>query len=211
MTELIHRSTFERSLKAIELRKAGKETTRPEAYFVWDRDALLCKLQALIDAKDQPSKQKGGPYQGYVLVIHTAECFLDRGTVNCFLEGASFRATFITDVFLGLPYLPSAEREGGCYPVFAYLSTTHDAFVRRVEGRRLRRARRWQGRGAHLLPRCSRAAGPPLDVGERPQRRHTTSGARLLADARGGDGGVREESAARLSMIEGRAGEEEQR
>jgi hypothetical protein len=52
VTELVHHPTLERSLKAIKLRKAGKE-----AYFDWDRDALL----SLIDAKDQPSKQRGRP------------------------------------------------------------------------------------------------------------------------------------------------------
>jgi hypothetical protein len=102
----------------MELRKAGKEPTRGEAYFVWDGDALLSALQSLIDAKDQPSKQKGGPYRRYVLVIHTDECFLDRDTVSRFLEGARFHATFITDVILGLSYHPSVKPEGGCYPVF---------------------------------------------------------------------------------------------
>ena len=41
------------------------------------------------------------------------------------------------------------------------------------------------------------AVGPqdrPLDVGEQSQRRHTPRRARLRADARGRDGGVREES-----------------
>jgi hypothetical protein len=119
VTELVDPPTLKRSLKAIKLRKAGKKPTRPEAYFNWDRDALRSALQARIDAKDQPSsKQKGGPYERYVLVIHTDEFFLDRDTVSRFLEGASFRATFITDVFLGLSYHPSVEPKGGCYPVF---------------------------------------------------------------------------------------------
>jgi hypothetical protein len=121
LTELVHEPTLKRSLKAIKVRKAGKKPTRPEAYFVWDREALLSKLQDLIDAKDQLSKQKGGPYQRYVLVIYTDETLLDRDTVSSFLEGAQFRATFITDVFLGLSYHPSAEPEGGCYPVFRLL------------------------------------------------------------------------------------------
>jgi hypothetical protein len=116
VTELVHRQTLERSLKAIKLRKAGKEPIRSEAYFVWDRAALLSRLQALIDRKDQESKR--GPYQRYVLMIHTAEVFLDRNTVSSFLEGASFHAKFITDAFLGLFYHPSAEPEDGCRPVF---------------------------------------------------------------------------------------------
>jgi hypothetical protein len=39
------------------------------------------------------------------------------------------------------------------------------------------------------------AAGPHLDVGERPQSRYTPRGPRLRADARGRDGGVRQELA----------------
>jgi hypothetical protein len=45
-----------------------------------------------------------------------------------------------------------------------------------------------------------RAGGPTVDVGERPQRRHTPSSARLRADARGGYGGVREEPAVGVTM-----------
>jgi hypothetical protein len=41
--------------------------------------------------------------------------------------------------------------------------------------------------GAHL-PNAGRAAGTPVDGGERPQRRHTPRGSRLRADARGRDG-----------------------
>jgi hypothetical protein len=37
-----------------------------------------------------------------------------------------------------------------------------------------------------------------MDVGERPQRRHPPRGARLRADARGRNGGVREELAQKL-------------
>jgi hypothetical protein len=48
-----------------------------------------------------------------------------------------------------------------------------------------------------------RAAGPPLDVGERPQRRHQTCRLRLRSDARGGDGRFRQELA-QDAMREGR-------
>jgi hypothetical protein len=117
VTELLHRKTFERSLKAKKLRKAGEEPTRSEAYFDWNRGSLLAALQALIDVKSCP--WQGGPYERYVLVIHTGEIVLDRDTVGRFLEGASFHATFITDVFLRLPYHPSTKlEEDGCYPVF---------------------------------------------------------------------------------------------
>jgi hypothetical protein len=48
------------------------------------------------------------------LVIRTDEYVLDRDTVSRFLKEALFRATFITDAFLGLSY----HSEGGGCPVF---------------------------------------------------------------------------------------------
>jgi hypothetical protein len=45
-----------------------------------------------------------GPYERYVLVIHTDEFFLDSATVRRFLKGATFRAHLITDVILGLSH-----------------------------------------------------------------------------------------------------------
>jgi hypothetical protein len=112
VTELVHEKTLRRSIKAVRQRQSGNEPKQGEAYFIWDRDDLLTGLQTLIDRKDEPSKQKGGPYERYVLVIHTDELVLDRDTVTRFLEGATFRAKMITDVFFGLSY------ERGCCPVF---------------------------------------------------------------------------------------------
>jgi hypothetical protein len=118
VTELVHQKVLERALRASKDRQSGKEPERPEAYFIWDRKDFLSKLQALIDAKDQISKIRGGPYERYVLVIHTDEFFLDRGTVDHFLDGAMFRARFITDALLGLSYHPSDGLDAGCCPVF---------------------------------------------------------------------------------------------
>jgi hypothetical protein len=46
-------------------------------------------------------------------------------------------------------------------------------------------------RWPHLLPRCCRAAEPALDVGERPTTVTSARSARVRANARGCDGGVR--------------------
>ena len=105
VTELVHRPTLERSLKALKEREAGREPTKPEAYFRWDRDDFLGALQKLITDKDE-AKLKGGPYRKYVLIIHTDEFFLDRRAVDHFLRGAKCRSRLITDVFLGLSYEP---------------------------------------------------------------------------------------------------------
>jgi hypothetical protein len=118
VTELLHQPTLERSLKAQKQRAAGKTPKKPEAYFVWDRPALLAILQKIIDTKDYPAKLKGGPYQRYALVVVTNEFFLERGNVSSFLDGATFRARMITDAFLGLSYHPDPEGGRGCCPVF---------------------------------------------------------------------------------------------
>lgn len=120
VTELVHRPTLERSLKAQKERAAGREPKRPEAYFNWDRDDLIAALQGLLDAKDTPGKVKGGPYDGYMLVIFTDEFFLDREIVSRFLVGATFHAAMISEAYLGLSYDPSykAKTGGSGYPSF---------------------------------------------------------------------------------------------
>jgi hypothetical protein len=110
VTELVHRPTLKQSIKAVKQRDAGKQPDRPEAYFLWDREDLIAELQRLLDRKDQLTLNDG-PYDRYILVIHTNELVLDRDNVGRFLQGATFHANFITDAFLGLSY------HGG-YPVF---------------------------------------------------------------------------------------------
>ena len=92
VTELIDQASLERNLR---------EPNSPE-YFDWDKTTFLAKLQERIDAKDR--EWKGEPYERRVLVIHTDEHVLDRDIVSRFLEEARFRATLITDAFLGLSY-----------------------------------------------------------------------------------------------------------
>jgi hypothetical protein len=53
-----------------------------------------------------------------MLVVVTDEFFLDRSTVEEFLDGATFEGNLITDVFLALSYHPSPEPDGGSCPVF---------------------------------------------------------------------------------------------
>jgi hypothetical protein len=117
VTELVHRPTLERSIQAIRAREQGREPDAPEADFAWERGDLLEALQGLINRKDK-AKPKGGPYGRYILVIVTDEFFLDRSTIEGFLDGATFEADLITDVLLGLSYHPSTELGGGSCPVF---------------------------------------------------------------------------------------------
>jgi hypothetical protein len=86
------------SIRAAQQREAEGDPTKPEVFLLWDRAQLLSALQVRIDAKDQ--NWKGGPYERYVLVIHTDEFSLDRDTVARFLQGATFQTQLLTDVFL---------------------------------------------------------------------------------------------------------------
>ncbi|WP_354097504.1 hypothetical protein [Bradyrhizobium sp. S3.2.12] len=53
VTELVHRPTLERSIKAVRQRARGEEPRKPEAYFNWDRDDLVVALQKLLDVKNR--------------------------------------------------------------------------------------------------------------------------------------------------------------
>jgi hypothetical protein len=111
VTELVHRPTLERSIKAVRQRSRGEEPKKPEAYFVWGRDDLVEALQKMLDVKN--SKKPKRSYERYLLVIHTDEFFLDCDSVGRFLKGASFNTSLITHALLGLSYEP-----GKGYPVF---------------------------------------------------------------------------------------------
>jgi len=111
VTELVHRATLERSIKAVRQRSRGEEPQKPEAYFVWGRDDLIAALQAILVAKNSAKLRRS--YERYVLVIHTDEMFLDSSNVERFLKGARFKSSLITHAFLGLAYEPCKG-----YPVF---------------------------------------------------------------------------------------------
>jgi hypothetical protein len=98
VTELVHRPTLERSIKAVRLRSRGEEPQKPEAYFDWDHDDLIVALQKLEDVKNSAKLKRS--YERYVLVIHTDEFFLDSENVKRFLKGASFNTNLITMLFL---------------------------------------------------------------------------------------------------------------
>ena len=110
VTELVHRPTLERSIKAVRQRSRGEEPRRPEVYFAWDRDDLIEALQKMLDVKN--SKKPKRSYERYVLVIHTAEYLLDSNSVEGFLKGASFNTNLITRAFLGLSYEPGKRPSG---------------------------------------------------------------------------------------------------
>jgi hypothetical protein len=104
VTELVDQETLEQSIRATQQREAGGDPTKPEVFLLWNRAQLLSELQARIDAKDR--SWKGGPYERYVLVIHTDELSLDRETVARFLQGATFQ-THMQTFSSGCPLVPT--------------------------------------------------------------------------------------------------------
>ena len=58
VTELVHRPTLERSIKAVRQRSRGQEPQKPEPYFIWERDHLVEALQKILDVKNL-AKPKG--------------------------------------------------------------------------------------------------------------------------------------------------------
>jgi hypothetical protein len=112
VTELVHQRTMKRSMKAQKEREQGQEPKKVEQHFVWDRAKLLHDLQERIDDKDRAEPK--GPYKRYFLVVCIDEMYLNAADVEEWLTGATFRASRITDVLLGLSYHPAHQ----CCPVF---------------------------------------------------------------------------------------------
>ena len=113
VTRLVHEKARARSMKAIKQRAAGRKPEKPEIFYFWDRDDVLGTIQERIAVKGAV-RYKGGPYQRYVLVIHTDELVLNAATMREFLDGATFRTRVFTDVVVGLSYEPAF----GGYPTF---------------------------------------------------------------------------------------------
>jgi hypothetical protein len=78
---------------------------RSQRFRLWDHATLRAELQRLIDRKDIPEKVKGGLYDRYFLIIHTAEGALGKDNVEAFLQGATFQSRLITHAYLALPPL----------------------------------------------------------------------------------------------------------
>jgi hypothetical protein len=110
VTELVHRPTLERSIKAVRQRARGEEPQKTEAFFNRDRDHLIEALQKILDAKNAAKPKPS--YEQYVLVIHTDE-YLEGDAVERFLQDAKSNTSLINRAFLGLSYHP-----GKGYPVF---------------------------------------------------------------------------------------------
>jgi hypothetical protein len=81
----------------------------PSHWADWSRASLVAAIHERILTKGQASP-KGGPYQRYLLVIHTDEPVLSHGFVKQSLAGHSFtNAGILTEAWLLLSYDPGSQ------------------------------------------------------------------------------------------------------
>ena len=83
-------------------------------FVAWDVEKFRKAVTERVAAKDQPHKQKGGPYSRYFLIIHTDEPDLSREKISTFVRPMHFETRLITDIVLVLSYDPSDQ----AYPTF---------------------------------------------------------------------------------------------
>jgi hypothetical protein len=96
VTELVHQSSLEHSLK-------GRMV-----YLAWDQQTLSEVLQDIIARKSEAQWQ-GGPYTRRVLVVYTDEFVLNADSAERFLKEQRFKTKAFSDVFFGLSYDPYSE------------------------------------------------------------------------------------------------------
>jgi hypothetical protein len=103
------------SQKAIEVTKRGGA-----AYATWPDSALIDRVGALIARKDIPAaKVKGGPYDRYVLLIHTDEFFLSAGRLQALLGNQIFKTSLIDHVYVLVSYDPHVQHQ----PLLSFTTT----------------------------------------------------------------------------------------
>jgi hypothetical protein len=92
---------------AIKAAKAGRAFDWAD----WTREKLLGELQLRLNKKDKKlSRARGGPYDAYVVIIHTDEPLLNIECVRSLLDSAHFRPTALVDrAFLLLSFDPKSQ------------------------------------------------------------------------------------------------------
>lgn len=93
---------------------AAARAEKPYDWKDWRAD-LVPTLQSIIEKKDTPTQLKGGPYAGYILIIHTDEPWLEIDRIQTSLRGHVFAPTcLITQAYLLISYDPFRKE----YPLF---------------------------------------------------------------------------------------------
>ena len=73
----------------------------------WDKEKLVMAIDHRLDAKNVPDRIKDGPYDSYIVVIHTDELLLDVDSVKSMLGAQKFaKRSLIDRAFLLFSYDP---------------------------------------------------------------------------------------------------------
>jgi hypothetical protein len=98
--------------------KAIEATARNKlVHAIWSNDGLIAALRAIVTDKDHA---KGGPYDRYVLVVHTDEDDLRADRLQNVLGNQIFETRLITDIYL----LTSYDTHVGYAPLLHFATVT---------------------------------------------------------------------------------------
>ena len=105
VTELVDRSFLEAVVRE------EREGDTVYDWAAWDRDKFFDFLNARITAKGRPTDIFGGPFDEYVLLVHTAEPGLDPETVQQWLsQAATADPGIISRGYIIFDYRPGEDR-----------------------------------------------------------------------------------------------------
>jgi hypothetical protein len=94
------------SQKAIEETQKGNSV-----YAEWSDDDLIDEFRELVLRKDRPENIKGGPYDRYVLLVHTDETFLLINRLRKLLVPLPLVTSLISDIYVLFSYDPKMGHE----------------------------------------------------------------------------------------------------
>jgi hypothetical protein len=104
LTELVNRQAVETAAK---LKKASAPQSAMPTPVEWPCADLLSVIQQRLDRKDHRERLKDGPYDEYIVVIHTAEQRLDLDSVRACVQDHRFKVTSGIDrAYISLDYYP---------------------------------------------------------------------------------------------------------
>jgi hypothetical protein len=91
--------------EAIETAQRGKRLV-PD----WSDEELLAAIETLIDKKDRPKNVRGGPYDRYILLVHSDEDMLAAQRIQAVIGGRQFSTCLIDDIYVLVSYDPAEGR-----------------------------------------------------------------------------------------------------
>lgn len=90
--------------------KRGKSTLA-----AWSDQDLAQTLQRIVARKDRPENVRGGPYERYILLVHSDEPMLSAERLPGVLRSLELKTQLIDQIYVLLSYDPRAQR----YPLLS--------------------------------------------------------------------------------------------